>query len=76
MDSNILKRCIFVVTNLSKAPNKVCIVYDNRMLKHCDTINNTHPEKPNRIVSIYKKHEEHGLLERCYLQQVCNFNFI
>ncbi|XP_043492900.1 histone deacetylase 6 isoform X2 [Polistes fuscatus] len=56
-------------TNLSKAPNKVCIVYDNRMLKHCDAVNNTHPEKPNRIVSIYKKHEEHGLLERCYLQQ-------
>nr|XP_050853987.1 histone deacetylase 6 isoform X1 [Vespula vulgaris] len=56
-------------TNLSKALNKVCIVYDNRMLKHCDTINNTHPEKPNRILSIYKKHEEHGLLERCYLQQ-------
>ncbi|KAI4493221.1 hypothetical protein M0802_009509 [Mischocyttarus mexicanus] len=56
-------------TNLSKASNKVCIVYDNRMLKHCDTVDNIHPEKPNRIASIYQKHEEYGLLERCYSLQ-------
>ncbi|KAK2589243.1 hypothetical protein KPH14_002044 [Odynerus spinipes] len=56
-------------TNLFKAPNKVCVVYDERMLKHHDSADNTHPEKPNRILSIYKKHEEHGTLKRCYLQE-------
>ncbi|RLU20621.1 hypothetical protein DMN91_007234 [Ooceraea biroi] len=45
-------------TNLYKAPHKVCIVYDERMQKHCDFSDNTHPEKPSRISSIYKNHEE------------------
>ncbi|EZA54635.1 histone deacetylase 6 isoform X1 [Ooceraea biroi] len=56
-------------TNLYKAPHKVCIVYDERMQKHCDFSDNTHPEKPSRISSIYKNHEEYGLLERCHLLQ-------
>jgi histone deacetylase 6 len=60
----------FAVTNLYKAPHKVCIVYDEKMQKHCDFSDNTHPEKPSRISSIYKNHEEYGLLERCYLLQV------
>lgn len=56
-------------TNLSKALNKVCLVYDDRMLRHHSGSDNIHPEKPNRILSIYKKHEEHGILKRCYLQE-------
>lgn len=56
-------------TNLSKAPNKVCIVYDDRMLKHCDMSNDNHPEKPHRINIIYKKYQEYNLLDRCYVQQ-------
>ncbi|EFN88230.1 Histone deacetylase 6 [Harpegnathos saltator] len=54
-------------TNLYKAPHKVCIVYDERMLKHCNISDNSHPEKPTRISSIYRNHEEYNLLERCYL---------
>ncbi|XP_012219597.1 histone deacetylase 6 isoform X2 [Linepithema humile] len=60
---------LILFTNLRKAPHKVCIVYDDKMQKHCDISDNTHPEKPVRISSIYKSHEEHGLLERCYLLQ-------
>ncbi|XP_076299749.1 histone deacetylase 6 isoform X1 [Lasioglossum baleicum] len=56
-------------TNLSKAPNKVCIVYDERMLKHCDISDDTHPEKPNRISGIYKWFQECNILDRCYVQQ-------
>ncbi|KYM93108.1 Histone deacetylase 6 [Atta colombica] len=57
------------LTNLYKAPHKVCIVYDEKMQKHCNISDNSHPEKPNRIFSIYKNHEEHGLLQRCHLLQ-------
>ncbi|CAK9827838.1 Histone deacetylase 6 [Anthophora retusa] len=56
-------------TNLSKAPNKVCIVYDDRMLKHCDIFDNSHPEKPERINFIYKKYQEYNILDRCYIKQ-------
>lgn len=59
----------FLVTNLSRAPNKVCIVYDDRMLKHCDISDDNHPEKPHRINIIYKRYEECNLLDRCYVQQ-------
>lgn len=57
------------LTNLRKAPHKVCIVYDEKMQKHCNISDNSHPEKPNRISSIYKNHEEHDLLQRCHLLQ-------
>nr|XP_012150675.1 PREDICTED: histone deacetylase 6 isoform X3 [Megachile rotundata] len=56
-------------TNLFKAPNKVCVVYDERMLKHYDISDDSHPEKPNRISAIYKKYQTYNLLERCYVQQ-------
>ncbi|XP_031365832.1 histone deacetylase 6 isoform X2 [Apis dorsata] len=56
-------------TNLSKAPNKVCIVYDDRMLKHYDISDDNHPEKPHRINIIYKKFQEYNLLDRSYVQQ-------
>ncbi|XP_053996185.1 histone deacetylase 6 isoform X2 [Hylaeus anthracinus] len=60
---------IIQITNLSMAPNKVCVVYDDRMLNHRDLIDDSHPEKPNRISGIYKKYEEYNLLDRCYVQQ-------
>lgn len=67
----ILCKCnFFLATNLSKAPNKVCVVYDERMLKHHDISDDSHPEKPNRISVIYKKFQKYNLLERCYVQQV------
>nr|XP_046470327.1 histone deacetylase 6 isoform X2 [Neodiprion pinetum] len=56
-------------TNLNKAPNKVCIVYDDRMLCHTNIVDNTHPERPERISGIFSKHEEYGFLKRCHLLQ-------
>ncbi|XP_076621765.1 histone deacetylase 6 isoform X1 [Colletes latitarsis] len=56
-------------TNLSMSSNKVCVVYDDRMLYHCDLVDDSHPEKPNRISGIYKKYEEYNLLDRCCVRQ-------
>ncbi|XP_015587407.1 histone deacetylase 6 isoform X1 [Cephus cinctus] len=56
-------------TNLTKAPNRVCVVYDPRMLKHINVPDDSHPEKPERISNIYTKHEEYGLLKRCHVLQ-------
>ncbi|KAJ8683629.1 hypothetical protein QAD02_019421 [Eretmocerus hayati] len=55
------------ITNLKKAANRVCIVYDERMLKHYNVVDESHPEKPSRISSIYSKHKDYDLLDRCYL---------
>ncbi|XP_076238215.1 histone deacetylase 6 isoform X2 [Calliopsis andreniformis] len=60
---------IIQFTNLSTAPNKVCVVYDDRMLKHCDISDGSHPEKPHRINAIYRKLQEHDILDRCYVQE-------
>ncbi|XP_034945547.1 histone deacetylase 6 isoform X2 [Chelonus insularis] len=54
-------------TVLKIAPNKVCLVYDDRMLEHRHPSDNTHPETPKRISEIYSKHEEYDLLRRCHL---------
>ncbi|XP_049780819.1 histone deacetylase 6 isoform X2 [Schistocerca cancellata] len=56
---------LIVGTNLSFAPNRVCIVYDEVMMKHKNIAEPTHPEKPERISAIFLKHEEYGLLDRC-----------
>ncbi|XP_012278697.1 histone deacetylase 6 isoform X2 [Orussus abietinus] len=56
-------------SNLKKSPNRVCIVYDERMLGHINISDDTHPEKPDRISAIYSKHEENGLLKRCQILQ-------
>ncbi|XP_014219732.1 histone deacetylase 6 [Copidosoma floridanum] len=57
------------ITNLKKAPNRVCVVYDERMLKHYNVVDETHPEKPGRISSIFSKHKDYELLDRCLLLQ-------
>lgn len=61
---------IVIGTNLSKPANKVCLVYDERMLNHCDESDNTHPERPVRISHIMNKLKENSLLERCHLKAV------
>ncbi|XP_050461613.1 histone deacetylase 6 isoform X2 [Cataglyphis hispanica] len=60
---------LILFTKLHKAPHKVCIVYDEKMQKHYNISDDTHPEKPTRISNIYNNHEKHGLLERCHLLQ-------
>ncbi|XP_066586610.1 histone deacetylase 6 isoform X2 [Prorops nasuta] len=56
-------------TSLNKALNRVCICFDEKMLRHSNISDNSHPEKPQRIMSIYKRHEESGLLQRCQILQ-------
>lgn len=41
------------------------IVFDERMKKHFNEWDATHPEVPDRIQRPYDKHKEYGLLERC-----------
>ncbi|XP_051155205.1 histone deacetylase 6 isoform X2 [Leptopilina boulardi] len=65
-----LKQC----TNLNKSQYKLCIVYDSRMLKHFDNSDDCHPEKPSRIANIYASLQEYGVLKRCLILQLWNFN--
>ncbi|KAI0215599.1 Histone deacetylase 6 [Lamellibrachia satsuma] len=52
-------------TNLMVPPNRTCVAYDEQMRQHkCHTIPN-HPERPDRVSSIYKLFEEEGLVHRC-----------
>ncbi|KAJ9582108.1 hypothetical protein L9F63_003564, partial [Diploptera punctata] len=54
-------------TKLTFAPNRVCLVYDERMMRHKNISDVGHPEKPERISAIFSKHEEYGLLTRCHM---------
>ncbi|XP_044580069.1 histone deacetylase 6 isoform X2 [Cotesia glomerata] len=55
-----------LTTKLNKAPHRVSLVYDERMLKHCHPTDTRHPEIPERISGIFSKHEEYDLLKRCH----------
>ncbi|KAK0180458.1 hypothetical protein PV327_006097 [Microctonus hyperodae] len=69
---NDIHNCLITlkqITNLNVAPNRVCLVYDDRMLKHYNQSDATHPESPKRIAGIYEKHDEYDLLKRCYILQ-------
>nr|CAD7261845.1 unnamed protein product [Timema shepardi] len=52
-------------TSLTVAQNKVCLVYDEVMLKHVCTFNMAHVETPNRLVATWKLLKEYHLLDRC-----------
>lgn len=70
-----LQISLFIIgTNLNKAQFKLCVVYDCRMLKHFDSSDDFHPEKPSRIASIYAKFQEYGILKRCLILQVRTLN--
>ncbi|KAL3852467.1 hypothetical protein ACJMK2_016100 [Sinanodonta woodiana] len=52
-------------TNLAVPPNRTCLASDDEMRCHNNTSMFRHPEKPDRITRIFKKHEAFGFLERC-----------
>ncbi|KAL6254921.1 hypothetical protein P5V15_014263 [Pogonomyrmex californicus] len=56
-------------TKLRETRYKVSIVYDTEMQKHCNIFDDSHPEKPSRISSIYENHEKHGLFGRLHFLQ-------
>ncbi|CAG7818668.1 unnamed protein product, partial [Allacma fusca] len=53
-----------LTTSLTKAQNRVCLVYNDVMLKHRNVAEPGHPEKPDRISNIFACHADYGLLER------------
>lgn len=56
-------------TDLMVPPNRTCVAYDEQMRRHkCHTIP-SHPERPDRVSSIYKMFEEEGMVQRCKLLQ-------
>uniref|UniRef100_A0A8D8ZMH7 Protein deacetylase HDAC6 n=1 Tax=Cacopsylla melanoneura TaxID=428564 RepID=A0A8D8ZMH7_9HEMI len=56
-------------TTLLSPPHKVCLVYNELMLKHKNITDPVHPEQPARISSIFEKHKEFGLIDRVHLLQ-------
>ncbi|XP_067008201.1 histone deacetylase 6 isoform X1 [Anabrus simplex] len=60
---------LIINTNLSFAQQRVCFVYDERMMKHKNISDPSHPERPERLSSIYSCLEDYGLLERCHQLQ-------
>lgn len=46
---------------------KLCVVYDDLMLKHANRGELSHPERPERISSIYSMLEDYGILKRCQI---------
>ncbi|KAG8549936.1 hypothetical protein GDO81_018813, partial [Engystomops pustulosus] len=51
---------------MRKLPEKRCgLVYDEQMMEHYNMWDSCHPELPQRISRIYKRHQEMGLIDRC-----------
>ncbi|XP_041347489.1 histone deacetylase 6-like [Gigantopelta aegis] len=56
-------------TCLTKAPHRTCLLFDADMRAHRDTAFRSHPERPDRISSIFNVHVEWGLYKRCHSVQ-------
>ncbi|XP_020620399.1 histone deacetylase 6-like isoform X2 [Orbicella faveolata] len=54
-----------VVSEPATKAKRTGIVFDERMKKHFNVWDITHPEVPDRIQRPYDKHKEYGLLKRC-----------
>ncbi|CAJ1085668.1 histone deacetylase 6 isoform X1 [Xyrichtys novacula] len=42
------------------------LVYDERMMEHANLWDRHHPEQPQRILKIFSKHQQLGLVDRCH----------
>ncbi|XP_055958086.1 histone deacetylase 6 isoform X1 [Patella vulgata] len=51
--------------SLNKAAHRTCLVFDADMRAHKNLFMSSHPERPDRISSIYNLHVEWKLLKRC-----------
>eukprot|EP00095_Tigriopus_kingsejongensis_P006577 maker-scaffold2551_size14539-snap-gene-0.5 protein:Tk06577 transcript:maker-scaffold2551_size14539-snap-gene-0.5-mRNA-1 annotation:"histone deacetylase 6-like isoform x3" len=49
---------------------RVALAYDELMTRHANLDEPNHPERPGRILNIYKTHEKYGLLDRSDLMHV------
>ncbi|XP_073496538.1 histone deacetylase 6 isoform X2 [Phyllobates terribilis] len=46
-------------------PSRTGLVYDEQMMEHYNMWDSGHPELPQRIARIFKRHKEMGLVDRC-----------
>ncbi|CAL8109628.1 unnamed protein product [Orchesella dallaii] len=60
---------LILTTDLQQPSHRVAIVYDDLMLKHRNSAEPGHPERPERISNIFACHGDFGLLERCHRLQ-------
>jgi histone deacetylase 6 len=49
---------------LKVSKREIGLVYDRRMARHSNMEEPNHPERPERILEMIKRHEEYGLMER------------
>ncbi|CAK8563240.1 unnamed protein product [Lathyrus sativus] len=54
-------------TSKNTSRRKVGLLYDERMCKHFDPLDDYHPETPNRIRSIWNKLQTTGIADRCVI---------
>nr|XP_045600455.1 histone deacetylase 6-like isoform X1 [Procambarus clarkii] len=52
--------------NIPRPKHTVCLVYDDLMMEHFNYEDETYPERPERISSIYKCLQEFGIVGRCH----------
>ena len=45
-------------------PKKLALAFDASMMKHYNTEEKNHPERPERIAQIFQTHEDYGSLAR------------
>lgn len=63
------------ITDLTIPPDRVAIAYDEDMVKHRSPPVVDHPEKPERILTIYAKLKEYGIFPRCVMLPVGTVSF-
>ncbi|XP_076330416.1 histone deacetylase 6 isoform X2 [Tachypleus tridentatus] len=54
-------------TDLTVPPHRTALVFDERMMKHHNHMERGHPERAERITSIYNKLKELGYIDMCYI---------
>ncbi|CAN8008092.1 unnamed protein product [Ixodes pacificus] len=54
-------------TDLGVAPHRTCLVFDQKMALHRCINERGHPEKPERILNIWKILGKRGLIDKCLL---------
>lgn len=52
--------------NLKIPLHRVCLAFDPDMAMHQSILEKLHPERPDRILKIFEKLKEFGLLEKCH----------
>ncbi|XP_071441750.1 histone deacetylase 6 [Hetaerina americana] len=60
---------LITVTKLTFPEKRVCLVSDERMLKHKNLRDPCHPERPDRLSACLNRFREYGVSDRCFQLQ-------